>query len=54
MAYTSCLSSYEMTEDLRSLEIPNYQKNLKTSKNDSVVPSLPAKIKIWLMLAKNF
>ena len=30
-----------------------YQKNVKTSENDSVVPSLIAKMKILLMLAKN-
>ena len=37
---------------LRSLEIKKHQKNLKTSKNDSLVPSLPAKIKILLIVAK--
>ena len=40
------------TSALRSLEIKKHQKNLKTSKNDSLVPSLPAKIKILLIVAK--
>ena len=38
---------------LRSYEIRKYQENLKISQNYTLVPSIPAKIKILLNLAKN-
>ena len=38
--------------NIGSEEIRKNQKSLKTSQNDSLVPSLPAKMKILLILAK--
>ena len=38
--------------DLGSQEIRTYQESLKTSQNNSLVPSLPAKMQILLILAK--
>ena len=43
---------HELPNDLRLKEIRKYQESLKNSYNDSLVPSLPAKMKILLILAK--
>ena len=43
---------HELPNDLRRKEIRKYQESLKNSYNDSLVPSLPAKMKILLILAK--
>ena len=51
---------YELPHDLpndlrlRILEFRKYQESLKISQNDSLVPGLPAKIKVLLILAKLF
>ena len=45
-AYTSCLMSW-------SGKIRKDQENTKTSKNYNLLPILPSKIKILLILAKN-
>ena len=44
---------HKKTKDLRPQETRKYQESAKTPWNDSLVPSLPAKIKILLILAKN-
>ena len=46
---------HELPSDLRvtSQEIRKYQESVLTPQNDSPVPSLPAKMKILLILAKN-
>ena len=41
---------HELPNDVR---LRKYQGSLNTSKNDSLVPSLSAKIKILLILAKS-
>ena len=43
---------HELPNDLRSWEIRKYQGNLRTSENNSLVASLPAKMEILLILAK--
>ena len=53
MAYTNFLTCFRTTYNLESQEIRKYQENLKNSQNNSLVPSLPAKMKILLILAKN-
>ena len=53
MVYTSCLTSYPMTQDLGSYKIRKYKESVSTPQNNSLVPSLRAKTKIWLILAKN-
>ena len=46
------LSAHTQNQDLRSYEIRKYQESVLTLQNDSLVPSLPAKMKILLILAK--
>ena len=43
---------HELPKDLESWEIRKYHESLKPSQNDSLVPSLPAKMKILLIPAK--
>ena len=43
---------HKLPNDLRRKEIRKYEESLKNSYNDSLVPSLPAKMKILLILAK--
>ena len=46
--------SHELPNDLiKTLEIWKYQENLKTSWNYNLVPSLHAKMKMLLIIAKN-
>ena len=54
MAYTNFCTSCRTTYNLGSQEIRKYQENLKNSQNNSPVPSLPAKMKILLILAKRY
>ena len=49
----SAITSCRRTQDLRSYKIRKGQENLNTSKNYNLVPSLPPKLKILLILAKN-
>ena len=51
MQIVSQVAEQLKTWDLRKLG--NIRKNLKTSQNDSLVPSLPAKMKILLKLAND-
>ena len=46
---------YELPNEfrLRILEIRKYQKTVLTSQNDSLVPSLPAKMKVLSILEEN-
>ena len=45
---------YELPHELpNDLRLRKYQENLNILQNDSLIPSLPAKIKILLKLAKN-
>ena len=41
-----------ISDEILRNKIRKYQENLKTSKNDVIVPSLPTKMKIVLILAK--
>ena len=50
----SFLMSCRTIQDLGSQEIIKYKKILKTSYIDKLVLSLPPKIKILLIVAKNF
>ena len=44
---------YELPYELpKNVRLRNYQENLKTSKNYSLVPSLPLKMKVLSILAK--
>ena len=47
------VTTQEKKRDLGSQKIRKYQESLKLSWNDSLVPSVPAKMKILLIVAKN-
>ena len=49
----SCLTTYETTQDLRSLEIKKYQENVKTLYNFCLLFSTPPEMKVLLLLAKS-
>ena len=46
-------SIYELPHEVRLTKLRKNQESLKTSQNTSLVPSLPVKMKILLILAKN-
>ena len=52
LVYTSCLTYYQTTYDLRSQEIRKYQENLKTSYNYYLMLSLPSNLKNLSLLVK--
>ena len=52
MVYTSWFTSNRTTLDIGSSENRKYQENLKTSLNNSLVPKLTPKIKIFVNTSK--